>query len=90
MIASEEKSRAEKGRGLTRLSAMIFTPEQEERFLNPAPGTAAARARDFGIDLTLTLANLKLTPQQRIERLEGMREFAREARRAMRRQTKRQ
>ena len=62
------------------LSAMTFTPEQEERFLNPAPGTAGARARDFGIDLTLTLANLKLTPQQRIEKLEAMREFVHELR----------
>lgn len=69
------------------LSAMTFTREQEERFLNPAPGTAAARARAFGIDLTLTLANLRLTPQQRLERLEGLREFAREARAAMRPQT---
>ncbi|MEP7336351.1 MAG: hypothetical protein ABI977_01175, partial [Acidobacteriota bacterium] len=71
----------------TKLSAMTFTREQEERFLNPAPGTAAARARDFGIDLTLTLACLRLTPQQRLERLEGLREFAREAGAAIKPQT---
>lgn len=65
------------------LSAMTFTPEEEQRFLNPAPGTAGAHAKEFGIDLTLTLANLKLTPQERVERLEGLREFAREARQAM-------
>jgi len=62
------------------LTAMTFTPEEEERFLNPAPGTAGARAKDFGIDLTLTLANLKLTWEERVERLEGLREFVREAR----------
>lgn len=61
------------------LTAMTFTAEEEERFLNPAPGTAAARARDFGIDLTLTLANLKLTLEERVERLEGLREFVKEA-----------
>ncbi|MEK7830839.1 MAG: hypothetical protein AAB401_07125 [Acidobacteriota bacterium] len=65
------------------LSAMTYTPEQEEKFLNPAPGTAAARARDFGIDLTLTLACLRMTPQERIEQLEAKREFVQEARKVI-------
>ena len=73
-----------------KLEAMTFTPEQENNFLNPAPGTAAARARDFGIDLTLTLACLRMTPQERVDLLENMRDFAREARRAMRRSLQRQ
>lgn len=70
------------------LSAMTFTREQEERFLNPAPGTAAARARDFGIDLTLTLACLRLTPQERIEQLEAKREFVHELRKVAWRKAK--
>lgn len=42
-----------------------------EQLLNPKPGTAAAAARDFGIDLTLTIQNLRLTPEQRVRRLDG-------------------
>ena len=42
----------------------------EDYFLNPPPGSAAARAVEFGIDLTLTLENLRLTPEQRIRKLE--------------------
>jgi len=40
----------------------------EEFLLNPRPGTAAAAARDFGIDLTLTIQNLRLSPEERIRR----------------------
>ena len=40
----------------------------EDYFLNPAPGSAAARAAEFGIDLTLTLENLRLTPEERIRK----------------------
>jgi hypothetical protein len=47
-----------------------MTPEQEYYFLNPPPGSAAARAVEFGIDLTLTLENLRLTPEQRIRKLD--------------------
>jgi len=36
--------------------------EDENYFLDPPPGSAAARAVEFGIDLTLTLENLRLTP----------------------------
>ena len=43
---------------------------REERLVNPEPGSAAARARDFGIDLTLLLQNLKLTPEERLEQLQ--------------------
>ncbi len=45
--------------------------EIEDYFLNPPPGSAAARAVEFGIDLTLTLENLRLTPEQRIRKLES-------------------
>ena len=42
----------------------------EDYFLNPPAGSAAARAVEFGIDLTLTLGNLRLTPEQRIRKLD--------------------
>jgi hypothetical protein len=47
-----------------------MTPEEEDYFLNPPPGSAAERAVEFGIDLTLTLHNLRLTPEQRIRKLD--------------------
>ena len=43
----------------------------EDYFLHPPAGSAAARAAQFGIDLTLTLGNLKLTPEERIRKLDG-------------------
>jgi hypothetical protein len=43
----------------------------EDYFLNPPPGSAAARAAEFGIDLTLTLENLRLTPEERIRKLDN-------------------
>ena len=45
--------------------------ERDDYFLNPPPGSAAARAVEFGIDLTLTLQNLKLTPEDRIRKLDA-------------------
>ncbi|MDQ3668238.1 MAG: hypothetical protein M3410_17025 [Acidobacteriota bacterium] len=44
--------------------------DDEDYFLNPPPGSAAARAVEFGIDLTLTLENLRLTPEERIRKLD--------------------
>jgi len=44
--------------------------EDEDYFLNPPAGSAAARAVEFGIDLTLTLENLRLTPEERIRKLD--------------------
>src|ERR1041385_7884435 len=43
----------------------------EAYFLSPPAGSAAARAVQFGIDLTLTLANLRLTPEERIRKLDS-------------------
>ena len=42
----------------------------EDHLLNPPPGSAAERARDFGIDLTLTLQCLRLTPDERVRQLQ--------------------
>lgn len=44
----------------------------EDYFLNPPPGSAAERAVKFGIDLRATVENLRLTPQERIRKLENM------------------
>ena len=58
--------------------------EIEAWLLNPPPGSKAAAARDFGIDLTLTINNLRLTPEERIRQLDALREAAREIRTAFR------
>jgi hypothetical protein len=42
----------------------------EEQLLHPRPGSKAAAAQEFGIDLTLLLGTLRLTPQQRLEGLQ--------------------
>ena len=45
------------------------TPEQEklawELINNPPAGSKLAEAKEYGIDLTLLVENLKLTPSQR-------------------------
>jgi len=38
----------------------------EARLLDPKPGGAIAAARDFGIDLTLLVENLRRSPAERI------------------------
>jgi hypothetical protein len=54
----------------------------EEKLLNPRPGGKIAAARDFGIDLTLTAQQLRLTPQQRIDNLQASMMFLAELDRA--------
>lgn len=68
LIIEERREPSSQSRCYT-VSAM--TPEQENYFLNPPPGSAAARAVEFGIDLTLTLENLRLTPEERIRKLDN-------------------
>lgn len=63
---------------------MIERLPNEELLLDPKPGTAAAREREFGIDLTLTVENLRRTPQERILRLDRMRKRMKELRRESR------
>jgi hypothetical protein len=43
----------------------------EEWLRNPPPGSRAAAARDFGIDLTLLIGNLRRTPEERLRHLES-------------------
>lgn len=42
----------------------------EDQLLNPRPGSACARARDFGIDQTLSLGRLQRTPDDRLRDLQ--------------------
>jgi hypothetical protein len=39
-----------------------------ERLRHPAPGSRIKAARDFGVDLNLLIANLRLTPAERVSR----------------------
>ena len=50
---------------------MSLTKEQEEMLLNPKPGTAAARALDYGIDLTLNLRQLRRSREERLADLQS-------------------
>ncbi len=42
----------------------------EEKLLNPKPGSKIAAAKEAGVDLNELLENLKLTPTQRVEKLQ--------------------
>ncbi len=44
----------------------------EALLLNPPPNSKIAQAKEFGIDLTLLLRNLRLTPQQRVDELQQL------------------
>jgi len=55
------------------MDKVIYT-EREMLLIDPKPGTAAAVARDFGIDLSQTVSNLRLTPEARIRKLDELRE----------------
>ena len=57
--------------------------EREMLLIDPKPGTAAAAARDFGIDLSLTVSNLRLTPEERIKKLDQVQASLREIRKAV-------
>jgi hypothetical protein len=43
----------------------------EQRLRHPAPGSRIAAARDYGIDLTLLMEQLRLTPAERARKLES-------------------
>jgi hypothetical protein len=50
-----------------------FTPEElaraAERLRNPAPGSRMEAAKKYGIDLTLLIGQLRLTPAERVARM---------------------
>jgi hypothetical protein len=52
-----------------KIEIMKRTPE--EKLLNPKPGSKIAAAKEFGIDLTLLVRQLRLTPQQRLDELQS-------------------
>jgi hypothetical protein len=64
------------------MDKVIYT-EREMALIDPKPGTAAAAARDFGIDLSLTVSNLRLTPEERIKKLDQVQASLREIRKAV-------
>ncbi|MGI9035173.1 MAG: hypothetical protein ACR2GD_03930 [Pyrinomonadaceae bacterium] len=55
----------------------------EERLLNPKPGSKIAAAKEFGIDLTLLIGTLRLTPNQRVKNMQksmiSLEKFSRDA-----------
>ncbi|HYX31135.1 MAG TPA: hypothetical protein VE863_21540 [Pyrinomonadaceae bacterium] len=57
--------------------------EAERWLIEPKPGTAAARARDIGVDLSLTVSNLRLTPEERVRQLDKYQSDMRELRKAV-------
>ena len=52
-----------------------LTPEEFERaaekLRNPAPGSRIEAAKNYGIDLTLLIEQLRLTPEERVRKLQG-------------------
>jgi len=55
-----------------------------EMIRNPKPGSKIALAKEFGIDLTLNVRLLQLTPTERLQELEAFNRFLDEVRRAAR------
>ena len=49
---------------------ILLTTEIEERLRNPPPGSRIEAARDYGIDLTLLIERLRLTPEERVRDLQ--------------------
>lgn len=61
--------------------------------VNPRPGSKVAAATEFGIDLTLTLGQLRKTPQERVEHaqsaMRSLEEFRKQVRESRRRKNDR-
>lgn len=51
-----------------------------EKLLNPPPGGKIAAAKEFGVDLNSLVENLRLEPQERIEKLQRAMRFISEVR----------
>ena len=47
---------------------MKLKEDWEEHLRNPPPGSKAYEAKEFGIDMEELIANLKLTPAERIKK----------------------
>jgi len=63
-----------------------MTVEEQKRLydlvMNPPPGSKIEAAKKFGIDLTLNLRNLALTPTERIQKMVDALRFLEELQRA--------
>ena len=66
-----------------------MTTEERElltRLINdPPPGSKIAAARDYGVDLTLLLRRLEMTPTERLQELQAAQAFIEELQGAKRR-----
>ena len=66
-----------------------LTPEEFERaaarLRNPAPGSRIEAAKKYGVDLTLLIEQLKLSPAERVARMQKATEVAEQVRGAARR-----
>lgn len=51
---------------------MVMKRSPEERLLNPVPGSRIAEAHEYGIDLTLLVENLRLSPADRIKQNDAL------------------
>jgi hypothetical protein len=49
---------------------MKLRKDWEEHFRNPPPGSKAFEAKEFGIDMAELIVNLKLSPTERLEKLQ--------------------
>ncbi len=65
-----------------------LTPEEFERaaekLRNPAPGSRIEAARKYGIDLTLLIEQLRLTPDERVRKMLAASQSAEQVRGAAR------
>jgi hypothetical protein len=63
-----------------------MTVEEQQRLWdlvqNPPPGSKIAAAKEYGVDLTLTLRALRQTPEERAQEMHAALEFAEELRNA--------
>jgi hypothetical protein len=59
----------------------------ERRLLHPAPGSRIEAARKYGIDLTLLVEQLRLTPAERARKLEAASTVLEQVRRIARRRS---
>ena len=57
----------------------------EDRLRNPAPGSRIEAARALGVDLTLLMAQLRLTPAERVRNMHALSPLADEVRGAAKR-----
>jgi hypothetical protein len=66
-----------------------LTPEEfaraERRLRHPAPGSRIAAAQEYGIDLTLLIEQLRLSPAERVRRMHAVSVEAEQVRGAARR-----